>query len=180
MAARFPLPLVSALCMALTACAAVPPAAQSQIAFARLVDADGTTVGTASFYSQGDGLVVTLTARGLTPGNHGVHIHAVGTCDAPGFASAGPHLNLAHRAHGYDNPAGYHEGDLPNLTAGADGRGVLTARLPGTAASIAPAFQDGDGSAIVIHADADDMKTDPSGNSGTRIVCGRIEFPIRP
>jgi Cu-Zn family superoxide dismutase len=105
-----------------------------------------------------------------------VHLHAVGSCEAPKFTSAGPHWNPTTKQHGHLNPNGYHMGDLGNLGVGADG--VLTAGLlvPGARLRTdnngdGPVLLDGDGAALVFHAAADDEKTDPSGNSGDRIAC---------
>jgi superoxide dismutase, Cu-Zn family len=111
-----------------------------------------------------------VIASGLQPGLHGLHIHAVGRCDAPDYKSAGGHWNPAARQHGRDNPMGSHDGDLPNLNVGSDGTGTLTAALPANA----PPLLDADGASIIIHAAPDDLKSDPSGNSGTRIACGIV------
>ncbi len=113
-----------------------------------------------------------VEASGLAQGVHGIHVHAVGRCDSPDFASAGPHWNPAGRQHGRDNPQGMHQGDLPNLTIGADGRGSIEVAVGG-ATSMA-GLLDADGAALVIHAAPDDYRTDPSGNSGARIACGVI------
>jgi Cu-Zn family superoxide dismutase len=120
----------------------------------------------------GDSLRVRIESTALPRGSHGAHIHAVGLCTPPGFDSAGPHWNPAGRQHGKNNPAGMHLGDLPNLEIDAAGRGTLeyvvpSARMTGGAG----ALLDGDGSAVVVHATADDYRTDPSGNSGGRIAC---------
>jgi superoxide dismutase, Cu-Zn family len=112
-----------------------------------------------------------VQAEGLPPGAHGIHVHAVGRCEAPEFTTAGPHWNPTDRKHGRDNPDGAHHGDLPNIQIGADGRGSLNFVIP--SASFAQLF-DSDGAALVVHATADDYRTDPSGNSGGRIACGVI------
>jgi Cu-Zn family superoxide dismutase len=96
-------------------------------------------------------------------------VHTTGLCDAPDFTTAGPHWNPTAMKHGTMNPQGPHEGDLPNLIVGTDGRGTLGITIPG--ATMAGLF-DTDGSALVVHAGADDLMTDPSGNSGGRIACG--------
>lgn len=121
---------------------------------------DGSAAGTVSLVGNN----VTLVAENLSAGAHGLHLHAVGRCDGPDFASAGPHWNPTSRKHGSENPEGPHLGDLPNLQVGADGRGVATLALP-------PGFLDEDGAALIIHAAPDDNRTDPSGNSGARIAC---------
>ena len=96
----------------------------------------------------------------------------VGACEAPGFESAGGHLNPEMRQHGMQNPAGPHLGDLPNVTTDRAGVGAVSAALPGTRDAVLSRLFDADGTAIVVHASADDYRTDPSGNSGSRIACG--------
>lgn len=138
-------------------------------ATADLRTAAGVDVGRAVVREEGGKLSVTVTAMQMPPGVHGVHVHTVGRCDAPDFATAGGHWNPGAMKHGSMNPAGPHAGDLPNLTIGADGKGTLTMALP--SGTIDGLF-DADGSALVVHATADDLMTDPSGNSGGRIACG--------
>lgn len=133
-------------------------------ATAALLDAQGRQVATVTLR----GADLEVHASAVAPGEHGVHVHSVGRCDAPAFESAGDHLNPAGAQHGLDNPAGPHMGDLPNLTVGADSSGHLMASATLADSSVF----DADGSAVVIHADADDQRTDPSGNSGDRIACG--------
>lgn len=154
--------------------AAAPAAARGvDRAQADLKDADGKLVGRALIRQTADGLSVRVRASGLTPGPHGIHIHAVGTCAAPDFASAGPHWNPGGHQHGRKNPNGAHAGDAPNIIANAKSRGTLTFLLADGVLTGAPqALLDTDGAAVVIHADPDDEMTDPSGKSGKRIVCG--------
>ena len=109
-----------------------------------------------------------LRVRGLRPGDHGVHIHAVGKCEPPAFSSAGDHYNPRNKKHGRQNPEGPHAGDLGNLSVGASGAGATVA----TAAGVALA--DAVGLALIVHADPDDEKTDPAGNAGARVACGVI------
>ncbi|MEA3035375.1 MAG: superoxide dismutase, Cu-Zn family [Sphingomonadales bacterium] len=149
--------------------AAVPTAA-----FAEIKGVDGRLLARAGVRAAGHSVRIRLEAAGLAPGIYGAHVHAVGRCDPPAFASAGPHWNPTARQHGKDNPKGMHMGDLPNLVVGADGRGryeyaIADGTLAGAAAD---ALLDADGAAVVIHAQADDYRTDPSGNSGARIACG--------
>ena len=134
-----------------------------------LHDAMGGEIGWARLQQVGADVRIRLEASRLTPGTHGLHIHTVGKCDAPDFATAGAHWNPTSREHGKDNPAGMHTGDLPNFMVDEKGRGTLITTLRGTSLA---ALRDADGSAIVIHAAADDYRTDPSGNSGARIACG--------
>lgn len=141
----------------------------SESAVAMLHTASGADVGRAVATGEGNGVRIAIDARAMPPGTHGVHVHAVGKCDAPDFTTAGAHWNPGAMKHGTQNPAGPHAGDLPNLIVAADGTGSLSMMLPsGTLA----AMLDADGAAFVVHATADDMMTDPSGNSGGRIACG--------
>jgi len=148
--------------------AAMAPA-PAGIAIASLQTADGQPAGTARVTQQEGALHISLEAQNLPAGEHGVHIHMTGKCDAPAFTTAGGHWNPTDAHHGLENPEGQHAGDMPNLTVGADGKGMLEYTLKG--GTIAGLFDD-DGAAFVVHADKDDQKTDPSGNSGDRIACG--------
>ena len=157
------------MAMALAGCAtysSTPPASTELSAV--LERPDGDRLGTATVRPDERGLLVDVRISGLTPGNHGIHIHTTGRCEGPDFASAGGHWNPAMRQHGSANPAGPHHGDLPNILIGADGRGTLSARLPGSIDQL----RDADGAAIILHAAADDLRSDPAGNSGARIACG--------
>lgn len=140
-----------------------------RIALAPLANARGIAVGRATAREATGGLRISVDVTGMAPGTHGAHVHTTGRCDAPGFMTAGGHWNPTGTKHGTLNPAGPHEGDLPNLVVGADGRGTLGITIPGATLE---GLLDADGSAIVIHADIDDLMTDPSGNSGARIACG--------
>jgi len=141
-------------------------------AVATLRTADGTAAGNATASDVGGQVMISLTVEGLSPGQHGVHVHTTGRCDAPTFESAGGHWNPTNQQHGLENPQGQHAGDMPNLTVGQDGRGTLEYRLEG--GSFDGLF-DADGSSFVVHASADDQRTDPSGDSGDRIACGVFE-----
>jgi superoxide dismutase, Cu-Zn family len=151
-----------------TACATGEPQGGAPMP---LVNASGQTIGSVVAWQTAGGLTFRINANGLPHGNHGVHVHSVGRCDPPDFASAGPHWNPAGKQHGLNNPAGPHAGDLPNVEVAANGVLSQTATLP--AASMATLL-DADGAALVIHANADDYVTDPSGNSGARIACAVI------
>lgn len=170
MTAIRPIGLLAALSL-VGGCATTPPPTPT-IATALLTAADGSARGTAMLVANNGKLQLSLTAQGLTEGVHGAHLHAVGTCAPADFASAGPHLNPHARMHGTDNPQGSHLGDLPNLIAATDGTATLVATLPGSPAEVEAQLFDADGTAIVVHAGPDDYKTDPSGNSGSRIACG--------
>ena len=152
-------------------------APSAQRAQAGLVDAKGSPIGSASFIEQRQNVRIELSVTALPPGQHGVHLHAVGTCTGPDFASAGGHFNPTGALHGVANPKGPHAGDLPNLDVGSDGRGTLVAFT--SLVSLAPGASQSllrtGGTAIVVHASPDDDKTDPSGNTGARIACGVIK-----
>ena len=137
-----------------------------------LINAIGQTIGTVRAWQTAGGVTFRINASGLPHGVHGVHVHAVGKCDPPDFASAGPHWNPTGKKHGMSNPAGPHAGDLPNVVVKANG--VLGATLVLSAASMSSLI-DADGAALVIHAAADDNMTDPSGNSGARIACAVLQ-----
>lgn len=142
---------------------------------ADLKDKDGKIVATALLREGPRGVTVSLEATGLTPGLHAVHIHAVGRCDGPAFTSAAGHFNPLQKQHGHKNRDGAHAGDLPNMLAAKDGSGrfeVLTDAF--TLASGPTSLFDVDGSAIIIHAAADDYLSDPAGNAGDRVACGVI------
>lgn len=141
----------------------------------RFVDSQGQPVGTAVLTEAEDGVRVNVHVRGLPPGVHGLHVHENGACDPPGFTTAGAHYDPAGRQHGTENPQGPHAGDLPNLTVGADGAGTLETVAKGLSLkSGTSALLKRGGTALVIHAAADDHRTDPSGNSGARIACGVV------
>ena len=120
---------------------------------------------------------MTVNASGLTEGNHGMHIHSAAVCDASiAFGSAGGHYNPFEKKHGLESAEGAHAGDMPNLPVGANGTGSLSYVNPRIRlTSGANSLFDADGSAIMIHAAADDQVTDPQGNSAARIACGVIE-----
>ena len=157
----------------LPACTTMGESAAAPAASATLLGADGASHGTARIEQTTAGLTVSVSATGLTPGVHAVHVHTTGTCTAPDFTSAGGHWNPMGKQHGMDNPNGHHMGDMPNMTVGADGTGTLTYSIAGgmIADGASPLF-DADGAAVVVHAKADDNVSDPAGNAGGRIACG--------
>lgn len=150
-----------------------PPAPLSQpLASAPLFTQGGRDAGYAVIVVKRDKATLRIAATAIDPGEHGLHFHTTGSCKGAKFSGAGGHLNPGGHQHGSKNPAGSHLGDLPNVTA--DASGIVFADLPiaGSAKALAAAMFDKDGTAIVLHAAADDYLTDPSGNSGDRIACG--------
>ena len=144
-----------------------------RMAWAELRDKSGESVGSAVLREEDGHVRIVVQASGLTPGRHGVHVHAVGRCEPPGFQSAGGHFNPLAKQHGLDSATGPHAGDLPDLEVDARGRTEYVAVTPRLTLGPGPtSIFDADGSAIVIHAAADDQRTDPSGNSGDRVLCG--------
>ena len=148
-----------------------------------LVNASGQRIGEVRGGDSAEGAVLQIVAQGLPAGTHGMHIHDVGLCEGPSFESAGPHWNPEDKQHGLHNPQGPHRGDLPNITVGEDGRfqGTVTvegSNLQGSRAyGFANQLIDDNGAALVIHAGADDYRTDPSGDSGDRIACAALGAP---
>jgi superoxide dismutase, Cu-Zn family len=151
----------------------VPAAAQT--AHAALKDAHGQDVGTVDLIETSSGVLLKLAVNGLKPGEHAVHIHAIGKCEPP-FESAGGHFNPATKKHGLLVPQGPHAGDMPNLHVLESGEvnieilnPTITLEKDKPNSVLGP-----DGTAIVIHAGVDDYKSDPAGNAGGRVVCGVI------
>jgi Cu-Zn family superoxide dismutase len=138
-------------------------------------DANGKTIGWAVVKAASQGVSIKLTLDHMPPGEHAVHFHSVAKCEGPDFKSAGPHFNPDNKQHGLQNPDGHHAGDMDNFNVDAKGKANVTlfnkdVNLGDDSHSL---FSNG-GTSIVVHAKADDMRTDPSGNSGDRIACGVI------
>jgi superoxide dismutase, Cu-Zn family len=159
--------------LAISAIALTPLAAQSTTV--TLKNAQGESVGTATLSPADKGVKIDLDLHGLSAGEHAIHVHSVAKCDGPAFTSAGPHFNPDKKHHGLQNPEGPHAGDMENFTVGSDG----TAKTAVTALNVTlgddshSVFSNG-GTALVIHAGPDDMKSDPAGKAGDRIACGVI------
>lgn len=162
-----------------TAGAANPPAMPAGV---ELVGADGAALGRVEVAHGPAGVLLRIRAEGLPPGRHGLHLHAVGRCEGPGFQSAGGHINDggAPRPHGLLNPEGPDFGDLPNLTVAADGgvdAEVFSGLVRYAEGHGAPALADGDGAALVVHANPDDHLSQPIGGAGDRIACAVLAPP---
>lgn len=158
---------------------APPPNDGSIRAEARMLDTLGRDVGVVRFTETRGmaGVTVSITIdRGTTPGQHGIHFHSVGNCNPAGaFAAAGGHFNPMGRKHGLFSPDGPHAGDFETLTVDEFGHATFTASDARVTLSPGPnSLLDADGSAVVLHALPDDQRTDPAGNSGTRIACGVV------
>lgn len=147
----------------------------AQMKHVDLKDQKGNAVGMAMISpAKGGGVSIDLDLHGLPPGEHAVHFHAVPKCEAP-FTSAGGHFNPANKKHGMQNPEGPHAGDMNNFTVDAKGNAKTTIVNKNVTMGAEPnSIYANGGTALMIHAAADDMKTDPSGNAGDRIVCGAI------
>jgi Cu-Zn family superoxide dismutase len=157
------------------ACLVGTAAVSAQMKHVDLADAKGNNVGMVMISpAKGGGVSIDLDLKGLPPGEHALHFHAVPKCEAP-FTSAGGHFNPGAKKHGSANPEGPHAGDMPNFTVDAKGNAKTTIVNKNVTMGSEPnsIFAAG-GTAIMVHAAADDMKTDPSGNAGDRIACGAI------
>lgn len=173
--------IIALLALALVALLTLAPVAgaEGERASGTLVDGTGKAIGAVQLEQRANGVTVNVTFQGvdaIKPGEHGIHLHAVGKCDGPDFTTAGGHFNPTTKKHGTRNPEGPHVGDLPNLVVGpttATQSGyAYTATVTGVTLSAgSTSLFDADGTALMIHAGSDDYATDPAGNSGGRVAC---------
>ena len=171
---------IVSLSPAVSGAQAYPPAAapapappMTVQALADVYDASGARLGTLRFSDTPAGLLVSGVLAALPAGAHGIHLHAIGLCDAP-FTTAGGHFNPGSAKHGYRSPMGHHSGDMPNVTVQPGGAASVEFLVEGVKLTGAGGLLDADGAAVVVHAGADDYYTDPAGASGARIACGVI------
>ena len=168
------LSMVAATVCGAVACVAAL-SAQAKPVKVMLSDAAGKSVGTATLTETKTGISIALDLMGLPAGEHAIHIHQTAKCEAPAFTTAGGHFNPTTKKHGLDNPDGHHAGDMKNFTVAANGTAKATITDDAvTLADGAASVFTGGGTALMIHATADDMKSDPAGNAGARIACGVI------
>lgn len=152
-----------------------PSSAQEQQANARFINADGKDIGTATLTQTPVGVLIDITVKGVPAGTHGFHVHAVGTCDTPKFTAAGDHYNPTNAKHGFLVDGGGHAGDMPNQFVQEDG--LLRAQVLNPDVTLGTGqgtLFDADGSALIIHTQADDYKSQPSGEAGDRFACAVI------
>jgi len=153
--------------------ACLAAAAQAQTATTTLAPTAGNTAsGTVTFTQKGDKVMVNAKVSGLTPGGHGFHVHEKGDCSASDGMSAGGHFNPTGKPHGDPNAPDHHAGDMPMLQADASGNATLSTELG--VITVGSGATDIVGKSVIVHKDADDFKTQPTGNSGARVACGAI------
>ena len=152
--------------------AATAAVAQNKVSATLASSAGNNVAGTVTFVQEGGKVIVIAEVTGLKPGPHGFHVHEKGDCSAPDFTSAGGHFNPNGKPHGDPAHADHHVGDMPMLVADASGKATLRSDVSPMALSGADGIT---GRSVVVHADPDDFKSQPAGNSGPRVACGVIK-----
>ncbi|MBX7458898.1 superoxide dismutase family protein [Qipengyuania sp. 1NDH17] len=163
---------VATSALALAGCTSLDSIPTERVGEVSLSFANGLPAGTGQLLSDGRTISLAVAATGLEPGEHGFHLHTTGKCTAPDFKSAGGHLNPAGNEHGSLNPQGKHLGDLPNLVIGASRSASTEIDLGADTRALRETLFDADGTAVVIHEGADDYRSDPAGDAGSRVACG--------
>ena len=176
--------IVPTLALYLSACSSIQRMGNAvAVGSAIMYDVNGAPIGTAQLSQDQNGRVsVDIASISLPAGTHGIHFHAVGKCEggATAFSTAGGHFNPLSKEHGLSNPNGPHAGDAPNIVIPASGVGHVSFTTDRVTLTAGPtSLLDADGSSIVVHANADDQISQPSGNSGARIACGVVQSVSR-
>lgn len=166
---------IAAAALALAGCETIADLPTAQLGSGNFTLSNGVPAGTARLITSGDTVSLAVALVGLTPGQHGFHLHTNGDCTGPDFTSAGGHLNPAGKGHGINDADGAHLGDLPNLMVAANGTATATFQLRGTPGTLSTALFDADGTAVVVHADPDDGTSEPAGNAGSRVACAVLK-----
>lgn len=163
---------ILAASLTMAGCATMGTADSAPLATAYLINQAGNSVGTAELIERGTAHALRLRVTGMPAGAHGFHLHTAGVCATPSFESAGGHLNPSGQQHGSLNPQGMHLGDLPNINVPANGQLSTEVMLNGSRDELVRQLFDADGTAVMIHAQPDDYRSDPTGGAGARIACG--------
>jgi len=161
----------------LSACSSEPTEDITKAKSYDLIGNSGEIIGSIAISDEDSGVRLVVTARGISPGEHGIHFHHTGSCLTPDFKSAGGHINPMGKAHGLNNPDGPDNADMPNAVADEDGNvkfEYLNERVSLNGATHRPALLDENGSALVMHLNPDDGITQPIGGAGPRIACAEI------